>query len=105
MSGFAIDLRGRYTLTVPEAGQLVELGRDSAYAAVHRKELPSQQIGRRIVVPTIALLRQLGWTDALIAQALGITPEMANEAPASAPLAEVRALTKELGGPQYDPDN
>jgi len=53
------SLRGRLTITVPEAGALLGLGRDSAYAAVERGELPSLRLGRRIVVPVGALLRLL----------------------------------------------
>lgn len=82
----ASDLAGRLTLTVPEAGQLLGIGRDAAYAAVERREIAAHRVGRRLVVPTHTLLReQLGWPDALIAQALGLDPEDTGAAtPASA---------------------
>ncbi|WP_208542859.1 helix-turn-helix domain-containing protein [Nocardioides euryhalodurans] len=40
------------TLTVPEAGTLLGLGRDASYAAANRGELPVLRIGRRLLVPT-----------------------------------------------------
>lgn len=102
-----IDLRGRFTLTVPEAGTLAGLGRDASYDAFHRGELPGHKVRGRLVVLTVPLLRDfLGWDDALIAQALDIAPESANEAPANgAPLANVRAHAMEPGGGQYDPND
>lgn len=67
------DLRGRLTLTVEEAGALVGLGRGAAYAAARRGELPSVSLGRRIVVPTATLLRDvLHMPPELVAQALGL---------------------------------
>jgi excisionase family DNA binding protein len=98
-----IDLRGRYTLTVPEAGQLLGIGRDAAYAATQRRQLPSQRIGRRVVVPTLALLRQLGWPESLIAKALGLSPEITNDEPGSSSLVNIPALTKSGDLPHDDP--
>lgn len=54
------DLNGRLTCTVPEAGQLLGIGRDSAYAAAERGEIPTLRLGRRIVVPVPRLLELLG---------------------------------------------
>ena len=55
------DIRGRATITVwPEAGQLLGLGRDSAYRAAERGELPTLKLGRRLLVPVPKLLRLLG---------------------------------------------
>lgn len=70
-----LDLRGRLTVTVPEAGRMLGLGRDAAYAAAERGEIPAITVGRRKVVPTHALLRLVGWPDDLIAQALGVHTE------------------------------
>lgn len=79
------DLRGRLTLTVREAGRLVGVGRDTAYRAAEAGELPCIRVGRRLVVPTHALLRDvLGWSDDLIARTLGLddtTPDTATDAP------------------------
>lgn len=81
-----VDLRGRLTLTVPEAGQLCGLGRDASYAAAERGELPSVKVGRRLLVPTHRLLDEvLGMPAALVAQALGLSPppEAGEAAPAT----------------------
>ncbi len=53
-------LRGRLTCSVPEAGQLLSLGRDASYAAVARGEIPSLRLGRRLVVPVPKLLELVG---------------------------------------------
>jgi hypothetical protein len=77
-----LDLRGRLVLTVPEAGRLLwGLGRDAAYDAAERGEIPALKVGRRLVVPTHAALSALGWSDDLIARALGIDPEHVEAAP------------------------
>ena len=54
----------RATLTVPEAAALCGISVNAAYRAVAVGELPSLRLGRRIVVPTAALMRLLGETDA-----------------------------------------
>ncbi|MFC2033803.1 helix-turn-helix domain-containing protein [Chloroflexota bacterium] len=46
-------------LTVDEAAQLLGLARNSAYQGVLRGEIPSIRIGRRILIPRIALERML----------------------------------------------
>jgi excisionase family DNA binding protein len=50
----------RLTWTVTEAAQLLGISRASAYEAAHRGELPVWVIGRRMLVPRVALLRLLG---------------------------------------------
>ena len=50
---------GRLTMTVTEAGKLLGVGRTSVYAAIRNGELPSFKIGRRILVPTLALARKI----------------------------------------------
>ncbi len=51
------------TITVPEAGRLLGIGRDAAYAAAERGELPCLRLGRRLVVPVPRLLDLLGVTS------------------------------------------
>ena len=51
---------GRLTWTVTEAAMLLGISRASAYEAAHRGELPVRLIGRRMLVPRVALLRLLG---------------------------------------------
>jgi len=50
----------RQTVTVEEAAQILGIARSSAYEAVRRGELPVIRIGRRYVVPRVALERMLG---------------------------------------------
>lgn len=54
------DLDSRLTITVPEAGQLLNIGRDAAYAAAERGELPVLRLGRRLVVPVPRFMELLG---------------------------------------------
>ncbi len=54
------SVRGRATVTVPEAAQLLGIGRDNAYRAAASGQLPTIAIGRRLVVPVPRLLAMLG---------------------------------------------
>ena len=47
------------TYTVPEAAKLLRIGRNQGYEAVRSGELPSIKIGKRILVPRVALERML----------------------------------------------
>ena len=49
----------RLTWTITETAQLLGISRATAYEAAHRGELPVRLIGRRLLVPRIALLRLL----------------------------------------------
>jgi excisionase family DNA binding protein len=55
----AVQEDGRLTWTVTEAAQLLGISRASAYEAAHRGELPVRVIGRRMLIPRVALLRLL----------------------------------------------
>jgi len=46
-------------LTVPEAARLLRIGRNAAYEAAKRGQLPVIPIGRRLVVPKPAIRRLL----------------------------------------------
>lgn len=46
-------------LTVEEAGKLLRLSRGTAYEAVRRGDIPTLKIGRRLLVPRVALERML----------------------------------------------
>lgn len=50
----------RPTVSVPEAGRLLGLGRDAAYDCARRGDIPTIRLGRRVVVPTPRLLAMLG---------------------------------------------
>ena len=50
---------GRIVLTIPEAARILGLGRNSAYEAAARGEIPTIRIGRLLRVPVRALERML----------------------------------------------
>lgn len=54
------DIRSRTTITVPEAGEILGIGRDAAYAAAKVGDIPTLRLGRRLVVPVPALIAMLG---------------------------------------------
>jgi excisionase family DNA binding protein len=54
------DWRDRPTVTVEESGEILGIGRNSAYEGVNSGQIPSIRVGRRIVVPTAQLRRLLG---------------------------------------------
>lgn len=59
-SGITFDqLRQRPTLSVPEAGAVLGLGRAASYAAAKSGEIKTVRIGSRLIVPTQWLLRTL----------------------------------------------
>ena len=48
------------TLSVPEAGKLyLNMGRETAYAAARRGEIPTIRVGHRLRVPVYAMDRLL----------------------------------------------
>ena len=47
------------TLTVPEAAEILGIGRSSAYEAARRGEIPTIRIGKLLLVPTAQLDRML----------------------------------------------
>jgi excisionase family DNA binding protein len=51
--------QNRKTHTVEEAAQVLGIGRNAAYDAAKRGELPTIRIGRRLLVPSAALDRLL----------------------------------------------
>ena len=52
-------LRAPATISVPEAGVVLGLSRNAAYAAASRGEIPVLRIGSRLLVPMAALERLL----------------------------------------------
>lgn len=49
----------RGTCDIPEAGRRLGVGRNAAYEAARRGEIPTIRIGRRLLVPLAALERML----------------------------------------------
>jgi hypothetical protein len=54
------EIADRATISVPEAGQLLEIGRDAAYAAAGNGQIPTLRLGRSLRVPVPKLLELLG---------------------------------------------
>jgi hypothetical protein len=50
-------------LTVPQAGEVFGLPRNSAYEAAKRGDFEVVKFGKRMVVPTAPLRRKLGLAD------------------------------------------
>jgi excisionase family DNA binding protein len=50
----------RRTVSVEEAGRMLGIGRQSAYAAARRGEIPTIRIGRLLLVPLARLHELLG---------------------------------------------
>jgi excisionase family DNA binding protein len=50
---------GRKTLTILEAANALGIGRNAAYEAARRGEIPTIRIGKRLLVPLVALERML----------------------------------------------
>jgi len=55
----ASNKRDRETLSVPEAARKLGIGRNSAYDAARRGDIPTVRIGGRILIPKKALERLL----------------------------------------------
>jgi excisionase family DNA binding protein len=51
------------TMTVEAAALVYGIARASAYEGVRTGEIPSIRVGRRILIPTAAVRRQLGLND------------------------------------------
>ncbi|MCB1489833.1 MAG: helix-turn-helix domain-containing protein [Bauldia sp.] len=50
----------RATMNVDEAAEVLGIGRNAAYEAVSRGEIPSIRLGNRILIPRQAIDRMLG---------------------------------------------
>lgn len=54
------DPRQTPTVTVIEAGEILGIGKQTAYSAASHGDIPTLRLGRRLVVPTAKLARLLG---------------------------------------------
>jgi excisionase family DNA binding protein len=63
----------RLVYTVPEAGRLLGLGRNAAYDAAKRGDIPTLRIGRLLLVPKVPFHRMLGMTGVITAAPTEIT--------------------------------
>ncbi len=75
----------RLVYTVPEAGRLLGLGRNAAYDAAKRGDIPTLRIGRLLLVPKIPFHCMLGMTGTVTG-----TPTEVTDAGAKLPTAEVK---------------
>lgn len=57
----------RDAFSVEEAGEILGISRGSSYAAVKTGDIPVIRVGRRCIVPRLALERLLGATKAALA--------------------------------------
>jgi excisionase family DNA binding protein len=55
----AIRADAPVTVSVPEAARILGIGRNTAYVAARRGDLPTVRIGGRVVVPVYRLLELL----------------------------------------------
>ncbi len=61
------DSQSRVTYTVEEASKILGIGRNQAYDAAKSGELPTLRIGKRILVPRVALERMLNRASGKVA--------------------------------------
>lgn len=54
------DQTERLTWTVEETARKLGIGKNQAYEAVKRGQIPVIKIGKRLLVPSVALARLLG---------------------------------------------
>jgi excisionase family DNA binding protein len=54
-----VTMEEKRTVSVPEAGKWLGIGRNAAYEAARRGEIPTIKIGRLLRVPVVALERKL----------------------------------------------
>lgn len=73
------------TLTVEEAARVLGIGRNQAYEACARGDIPSLRIGKRILVPRRQLLEMLTPDSATPAVAGAKASRDANDGESSAP--------------------
>ncbi len=60
MDADLLKLLSRPTMTVDNYGRVVGVGRNAAYASVHRGDVETLEVGGRILVLTAPLRRKLG---------------------------------------------
>jgi hypothetical protein len=61
------ELLKKPTISVENAGRVLDMSRNSAYDAVHRGDIQSVRMGKRFIVPTAPLRRLLGIEDSAVA--------------------------------------
>ncbi len=60
MDADLLKLLSRPTMSVDNYGRVIGVGRNAAYASVHRGDVEIMEVGGRILVKTAPLRRKLG---------------------------------------------
>jgi len=55
------ELRSRHTITIREYARVIGVSKDTAYESAAKGEFRVLRIGRRVLVPTVAVLAELGY--------------------------------------------
>lgn len=74
-SGITREQPRRLAVGVTEAAQMLGISRSLAYELAHRGELPVIQLGRRLVVPIVALERLVDAVGSLTSADVHASPE------------------------------
>jgi excisionase family DNA binding protein len=53
------DIDRRLCITVPEAAEILGISRNFAYELVKQKQLPVMRLGKRLLIPRVALEKML----------------------------------------------
>jgi excisionase family DNA binding protein len=54
-----LDLENKLCISIPEAALMLGISRNLAYELVKRHELPILKLGKRLVIPKVALQKML----------------------------------------------
>ena len=63
MQDWLKEILANPTTSIPNVARALDIGRNQAYEAAGRGEIPSERYGRRIIVPTAWLKRVLQLED------------------------------------------
>jgi hypothetical protein len=56
--------RGKFGLSIPQAGAMLGLGKNAAYDAARAGQIPVLKFGKQRIVPRLLWLKQIGADDA-----------------------------------------
>ena len=72
---------GRLAISIPEAGALIGISKNSAYEAAQRGQLPTVRFGRRLLVPLPALCKMFGISGDALSHGRSIKGAQIEETP------------------------
>lgn len=79
------DLKGKATISIPEAGSLLGLSQSGSYVAADKGDIPTLRFGRLRRVPVGALLSCLGFSPNAEAAPVGAAPRTSTTSPELTP--------------------